>query len=244
MAHSSPEPLAGFTIRERLGSGAYAEVWRAIGQNGQDYALKYFQGTSKPEIAQNATNEARILNRLSHPNIIKCFGLHETKTCLVLVQELARGQTLSDIISKRVQLDERLITTVIRRVASALSYLENENVIHYDIKPSNIMIDGDFRANPEGIIVKLIDFGLSQDLASSNLTDIFSSGTKEYAAPEVMYDSLCSFPLDDRRCLSSLQRNGSPRGRFVRVFDRPAMNFLLLKIYESDSEDIMRTKRE
>jgi serine/threonine protein kinase len=187
-----PEPiptLPGFTDLELLGQGAYGQVFEAFKESdGSAVALKFCPKlSSHQEIATAAWNEIYVLSQLSHPNIVGFSAYHETEHFIILELSCLRGKSLQTILRRRrsenSKLDERFIVTVLFQVASALNYLDSQNVIHFDVKPNNIMIE-----NVDPIKVTLIDFGISHKTDSPPPSGTLSSGTRMYLAPEIMTD--------------------------------------------------------
>lgn len=114
--------------------------------------------------------------RLEHPFIIRTYSFEEVARlgpCIVL--EWIDGETLESDIKKQA-LDERAWRRAVMELCEALEYLENCQIVHQDIKPSNIMLTADGRH------VKLIDFGFADSPEYGSLKHI--GGTRGYAAPE------------------------------------------------------------
>ncbi|MCA9801044.1 MAG: serine/threonine protein kinase [Cyanobacteria bacterium HKST-UBA02] len=129
--------------------------------------------------------EAKAATSLQHPNIcgVKEFGLDE-RGCPFLVMDLIDGQTLKDLIGKR--LAEKRIIELARQICAGLEYAHAQGVIHRDLKPENIVVTRDKSGAEE---VKILDFGIAKllrdDEEGPNLTktgDIF--GTPTYMSPE------------------------------------------------------------
>ncbi|MGD9683583.1 MAG: protein kinase [Candidatus Obscuribacterales bacterium] len=129
--------------------------------------------------------EAKAATSLQHPNIcgVKEFGLDE-RGCPFLVMDLIDGQTLKELIGKR--LAEKRIIELARQICAGLEYAHAQGVIHRDLKPENIVVTRDKSGSEE---VKILDFGIAKllrdDEEGPNLTktgDIF--GTPTYMSPE------------------------------------------------------------
>eukprot|EP01136_Pigoraptor_vietnamica_P013477 Opistho-1_new@54521 len=133
--------------------------------------------------AQALAREALVLNSLSHPNIIRSYGvqLEEQKT-LGLQLEVMDCTLREYVLRAGGSLDEDSIRRLLRQLLSALAYIHENNVVHLDVKPENILIkDGDLR---------LADFGLARvfTTADQRARGSFSgsAGTFEYMAPEAV----------------------------------------------------------
>src|SRR5699024_7902553 len=84
--------------------------------------------------------EGHYLQRLSHPHLVRCFELH-TAPVPVMILETLPGQTLSHLMSeRRVGLNAADVIELGAQMCSALTYLHHENVLHLDLKPSNVIV--------------------------------------------------------------------------------------------------------
>lgn len=168
--------LGNYFLESRAGSGKIAEVYkawdarksvpvavkvlRARNQNGQDF-YQYF------------SHEAELMAHLEHPNIVRFYDFCNDGNIVFIVMDWVEGSNLKEIIHKKqAPLDMGTVLTVMKPVASALSYAHNQQVIHCDIKPANILINQNSK-------VLLTDFGIAKQ-ASQRTT----GGTPPYMAPE------------------------------------------------------------
>ncbi|WP_231685973.1 serine/threonine-protein kinase [Arthrobacter sp. ZBG10] len=169
-------------LRERLGRGAAAEVYRAVDSaGGPDVAVKI--GFHRPEgQPDRLLHEAAVLASLQHPAIISFItagtisgGPHHGRP--FLVQELAHGSSLA----AAAQAGGHHPAEVARWSADlfgALAHLHAGGLVHRDIKPANLMLSG-LRRSP----VRIIDFGIAAAAGSAAELGI-SSGTVHYMSPE------------------------------------------------------------
>lgn len=182
--------LDGYELLEELGHGGMGVVFRARPpKGGQEVAIKLISETTDPALQERFAREAKILEQLSHPNIVKFdhFGVRGEDTYLVM--ELVAGKSLT----KCLPVSTRRAIEIAVELCDALSYAHDRGVIHRDIKPSNVLI------TPTGQ-VKLVDFGLARPLAPSSgqtltATNV-SVGTPYFAAPETMLHAKPSVQLD------------------------------------------------
>lgn len=132
--------------------------------------------------------EAKALCKLQHPGIVSVSDVFEENGTAYFVMDYIDGQSLSEIISKNGPLPEERAVNYISCVTSALQYVHNNNRLHLDIKPGNIMIDGN--DNPI-----LIDFGTSKqyDELDGKNTSTLLGMTPGYAPPEQMSNSVVKF---------------------------------------------------
>jgi tetratricopeptide (TPR) repeat protein len=121
-------------------------------------------------------DEARAAARLNHPNIVTVYDASEYHGVPFIVMELVQGQTLREMA--RPSLDEAL--RIARDVCAALDHAHQNDVIHRDVKPENVILS-------QGGTAKLMDFGLARDSTRSRLTDGGTlKGTLAYLAPELI----------------------------------------------------------
>jgi Tol biopolymer transport system component len=169
--------LGNYVIRERLGSGAMGEVYRAQDRRlGRDVALKLL-GTSlarNPDALQRFEREARVLASLDHPNIAGIHGLEEADGRPFLVLELVMGDTLADRL-RRGPLPTTEALTVARQIALALEAAHAKGVVHRDLKPANVKLRPDGR-------VSVLDFGLAKVLGGT-VDSLAPPGSLEATVP-------------------------------------------------------------
>ena len=121
--------------------------------------------------------EARTLEKLQHPNIVRFYGLEQEGRLVFMLMDFVDGESLKHrIFDARgpIPLDE--VYEVIQPVCQALRYAHGEGFVHADVKPGNIMIDKTGR-------VLLSDFGIARMTESSTVT-MAGAGTPAYMAPE------------------------------------------------------------
>lgn len=124
--------------------------------------------------------EAKNLSRLNHPNIIKVMDLFEDNNTAYYVMEYIDGGNLNEHIEKHNGLSESETGRYLKGIASALSYMHENKMLHLDMKPSNIML----RENGDAI---LIDFGLSKQYDENGNPESSTNiggGTPGYAPME------------------------------------------------------------
>jgi len=182
--YSGGIPAGGrFLLKERLGRGSMAEVFRAVDlDGGPDVAVKVAADTTLKH-EERITSEARILSVLDHPSIIRFFGQgrlssHGTLSGRAyLIEELALGPTLADTLRGPLRSPQEVATWAVG-LFDALSHLHGRNVVHRDIKPANLMLSG-LRRSP----VRIVDFGIATASGAAPEPGI-SSGTVHYMSPE------------------------------------------------------------
>jgi CheY-like chemotaxis protein len=187
MADATDDPrlgtvIAGYRIEERIGRGGMGVVYRAEHLNLQRRAaIKIIA----PDLAESEgfrerfTREARVAAALQHPNIVTVYDAGEVDGLLYLAMQFIRGEDLAAILRKDGRLRPYRAIDVCRQVASALDAAHAMGLIHRDVKPANVLI--------EGRNAFLTDFGLTKRLEGTHaqLTragDVV--GTIHYVAPE------------------------------------------------------------
>lgn len=129
------------------------------------------------KLVQYTKSECRIMQRLDHPFVLKLHASFQTKERFYLVTDYCPCGDLSMILKRQLVLKEHEARFYIAQIILALEYLHSENVIYRDMKPQNILIDG------EGFI-KLADFGLAkEEVGEFDVANSFC-GSPAYLAPE------------------------------------------------------------
>ncbi|WP_028662524.1 serine/threonine-protein kinase, partial [Saccharomonospora iraqiensis] len=162
----------------RLGHGGFGTVWEAVDtQLGRTVALKIAHAPDE-DTEHRMHREARALAALSHPNCVRVYDLVEEPDGLALVMEYLQGQPLAEAVDTAGALDDVSAGRLWATMAGALSAAHEKNVLHRDVKPSNVIID------PTGV-AHLIDFGIARSKGDSTLTATgMMVGTPDYVAPE------------------------------------------------------------
>jgi hypothetical protein len=176
------EPIAGYVLREKIGSGGFGEVWLADAPGGLQKAVKFVYGS----IDDRAGTELRALQRIRtvhHPFILSLERIEVVNQQLIVVTELADGTILDRFREFRqrgmVGIPRNRLLDFMREAADALDFLcQKHDLQHLDIKPANLLLVADH--------VKVADFGLIKDIQNKNMS-LMSGMTPTYAAPE-MFD--------------------------------------------------------
>jgi len=196
----SPPPV----IRERyqlaawLGEGSMGVVYKAHDlMLDRDVAVKFLSPKyfSSSDAAARFLREARLVARLSHPNIMSIFDVGEDQGWQYLVFEYIPGSDLHMLMSKRAESwNTTDVLPILKASLEALAYAHQQGVIHRDIKPENIML------TPQGQ-VKVTDFGLAFAHEEVRLTQGDGVvGTVLYMSPEMIQGKA----IDPRTDLYSL----------------------------------------
>lgn len=183
----------GYTILKEIGRGGFGRVYKAFHQGkARVEALKVLSSTTPLREAYFA-NEVHLIAQLRHANIATLYEAHLDAPPLHYSMEYVEGQNLDGYCRDRpVSLDERI--QIVKAVAAAVGYAHGVGVIHRDLKPQNILIDGDGQP-------RVVDFGISKKLAAqADGADGAARpsegvvGTYGYVAPE----QIAGQPVDGR----------------------------------------------
>ncbi len=124
-----------------------------------------------PQYKMRFLNEAKLLSRLNHPNIITLYDYIENDQGIFIITEYVKGQTLDEYVDLVTgPVPQSRAVKIIVQVLDAVGHMHSKNMIHRDIKPSNIMITSDDE-------IKLIDFGIAKHLRK-NQNLITQGGSK------------------------------------------------------------------
>jgi len=174
----SSEFLRRYEILGVLGEGGMSTVYLARQASLQrEVAIKVLKQLAVSE-ATRFLREGKLLSMLDHPNILKVLDAGLDGSIPYLVCEMIRGETAADRLTRSgLPLGEAL--EILQSVSKALAYAHSRNIVHRDVKPSNIFLCEDGGA-------KLADFGLARNLSRGNtLTGAnVIVGTPEYMSPE------------------------------------------------------------
>jgi len=177
--------LGKYELVERIGRGGMAEVYKAFHRSLDRYvALKVLHSflSDDPEFKDRFEREAKNIAKLRHNNIVQVydFDFEPGVDLFYMVMEYIGGPTLRNLLLQtepaRLPVEETI--RISRSLASALAYAHDNDMIHRDIKPGNIMLDEDKR-------VVLTDFGIAKIVSGQQLTASGTMlGTPAYMAPE------------------------------------------------------------
>jgi len=221
-----------FLLLEEIGHGGMSTVFKArdLDNGGQFVAVKvplaqYSTGMGSWSMSQR---EAEIGVKLRHPSILRFVPVAPDRHQNLVVTEYVTGTTLRARIGRGRCLEEAEALAIASRLCEAVDYLHGEGIVHYDLKPGNLMLCDDGS-------IRLIDFGVAHSLVRSR----FAFGgpgptiaTADYAAPEqirrrrgrtsvdiyaigaILYEMLTGHPPfegDDPFVVASARQIGDPK---------------------------------
>ena len=168
-----------YEILEKIGAGGMSDVYKAKDQVlGRFVAVKVI----KPEFAEDVNfvtkfhTEAQSAAGLQHPNIVNIYDVGSEEHMHYIVMEYVEGITLKTYIEKKGQLNYKEAISIAIQVARGIEAAHNNNIVHRDIKPQNIMISNEGK-------VKVTDFGIAR-AATSNTIHSDVMGSVHYTSPE------------------------------------------------------------
>ncbi|XP_074570172.1 cysteine-rich receptor-like protein kinase 43 [Curcuma longa] len=186
-----------FSTKHKLGEGGFGPVYKGRLEDGREVAVKRL-GRGSRQGAREFENEALLLLRVQHKNVVKLHGYCADGDDKLLVYEYVSNQSLDKVLfsreeGRKAELDWARRYQVILGVARGLLYLHESahtTIIHRDIKASNILLDG--RWTP-----KIADFGMAR-LYPENQTHVNTrvAGTNGYMAPEYVMHGVLSVKAD------------------------------------------------
>ena len=173
-----------YTILEKLGEGAFSEVFLVRHRFLGLQAMKVFKSNSLTPTSDQF-KEAFILARIAHPNIVRIFeankiaGTHGERSYVTM--EHAAGGTLYSFLSSRSRLAPAIAMRIEKQICAGLSAAHSQKppIIHRDVKPQNILLTD----NESGFTVKVADFGLAKNI-DPKLRMVSAAGTLLYMPPE------------------------------------------------------------
>ena len=190
MSLAEGDRLGHYEIRSTLGVGGMGVVYRAFDSRlERDVAIK--QVLAGAASGTQLLREARTASALKHPNICTIHEVLDAGDESFIVMELVEGRSLADLVGRR-ELTAEAVLDIGRQIADAVAHAHAHNVVHRDLKSSNMVITADGR-------IKVLDFGLAtRTMAATDAVtqsvDTSTAGTIAYMAPEVLRGE----PADER----------------------------------------------
>jgi len=200
--------LLGKTLIDRykvislLGRGGMSEVFKAehlmMGRMVAIKAIRIMLGSDYELNLKRFQQEARVVSRLKHPNIVEAFDFFWSEGQIFMVMEYLEGDSLHNILQAQHHVPVNKALRIFAKICSALSHAHDHGIIHRDLKPANIML----LPNEE---VKLLDFGVAKFLHPGEMDQVatqtgFAIGSPPYMSPEQCQGKT----LDERSDLYSL----------------------------------------
>ena len=184
----------------KIADGGMGKIYKGIRlQDKEVVAIKFLllEGLAKDNdrerIIERFKREGEILKRLDHPNIIKGFEFGEADGEYFIIMEYVEGVTIEERL-KEGPFDFTMFKNLALQICYAMQYLHDNEIIHRDIKPGNILI----RGQGSGPQIKICDLGLAKDKKDSKLSKfLFQAGTDVYVSPDQAKDARDADERDD-----------------------------------------------
>jgi serine/threonine-protein kinase len=169
-----------YRIERKLGAGGMADVYLAEDQElGRRVAIKILNSRhgNDDQFIERFRREAKNAAALNHPNIVSIYDRGEAEDTYYIAMEFLDGRTLKELIIGRGAAPINVAIEYARQILSALRFAHRHGIVHRDIKPHNVLVDGEGR-------VKVTDFGIAR-AGTSQMTETGSIvGTAQYLSPE------------------------------------------------------------
>jgi serine/threonine protein kinase len=175
-----PDFVPGYEIHNRLGGGAFGEVYKARKASiGKSYAIKFLKidDDHARDAAVRELEQVRHFAALDHPNLVSIEDMGTAAGVPYLIMGYAGEDTLARRL-KQGTLDEATALLFFVQVCRGVLALHDRRLVHFDLKPSNVFLKGD--------VARVGDYGLSKMMTDGRSTLSFGRGTPQYMAPEML----------------------------------------------------------
>jgi beta-lactam-binding protein with PASTA domain/predicted Ser/Thr protein kinase len=169
-----------YKIVRKLGAGGMANVYLAEDQElGRRVAIKILneRHANDEQFVERFRREAKNAAGLSHPNIVSIFDRGEAEGTYYIAMEYLDGRSLKELISTRGPAPINVAVDYARQILAALRVAHRQGLVHRDIKPHNVLVDGEGR-------IKVTDFGIARAGPSQMTEEGSIIGTAQYLSPE------------------------------------------------------------
>ena len=169
-----------YRVVRKLGAGGMADVYLAEDEDlGRRVAIKILNDrhANDEQFVERFRREAKNAAGLSHPNIVSIYDRGEAEGTYYIAMEFLDGRSLKELLIARGPMPIADAIQYARQILNALRFAHRKGVVHRDIKPHNVMVDGDGR-------LKVTDFGIARAGASQMTEAGAIVGTAQYLSPE------------------------------------------------------------
>lgn len=190
-----PRTVGKYEIVDAIGAGGMGTVYRAFDPTLERMvALKIVhldrvQDVPFAQLSERFRNEARAVARLNHPAIVTIFDYDDQDPVgAYIAMEYVQGCALDEYVKQRPELHLEDAVSAMHQVLGGLAYAHSKDVVHRDVKPSNLLVTRDG-------LVKITDFGIAKIGPKTTTQTGLMVGTPQYMAPEQYMGGLV-----DHRC--------------------------------------------
>ena len=207
---TAPIKIPGVRFEHLIGTGGMSEVW--LGYHGglnKEVAIKvmFKEAAASGEDVRQFMLESRVMEDIHHPGIVHSYEADCRDGRYYFIMDYVSGYTFALLLARRERIPEADALVVLDSVADALDYAWREHgVIHCDLKPDNLMVDGDG-------LVKIMDLGLCHIMGSGGMGSALKgtdgtpketiTGTPAYMSPEQIYGDKDLDPRADIYCMGA-----------------------------------------
>ena len=181
-----------YNPKDEVGKGFSSVVYKGVNElNKEEIAVKVIELVKiKNEVQKYLlNNEMRALRKLSHPNILRCVDILMTKNNVYIVTEFCVKGDLLGIVKKRGRLPEAQVLKYVRDIVEGYMVIEDNRVLHRDIKTANIFIGSDD-------VARIADFGFCEFIGEVKPSIPYNVGSPAYMSPESYQESNYSAQSD------------------------------------------------
>ena len=159
-------------------AGGQQSVYKAKDKAGRFVSVKAAPKASlTADMRERFLREVSICSNFDHPNLLRVEDSGETTETIYQVTEWLEGMTLAEVLKQKLAISWDQKLGIMEQVCAGLEYAHGKNVLHRDVKPSNIFLESSGR-------VKLLDFGMARTQESNLTVAGLSPGTLTYMSPE------------------------------------------------------------
>lgn len=207
-----------FVITDVIDEGRWGIVYKGVHESLElPVAIKMLKHAMAmdPDFTDKFENEAQVIARLNHPNIVRVYDIEHQYRTIFIVMEYLSGQSLRDLLEDKRRFPFSRAVNLLTQVCEGLAYAHQEGIVHQDIKPDNIFVDDRDR-------VKIVDFGLARSVGTGDGLEVV--GTPYYMAPE----QIDGDPIDERTDIYSLGITAFEVSTGFRPFHGPDVGGILM----------------
>lgn len=175
-----PGFIPGYELQNRLGGGAFGEVYKAKKTSiGKAYAIKFLKldDEAQREVVQRELEQVRHFAAIDHPNLVTIEDMGIVRGVPYVVMGYAGEDTLARRL-RRSPLEAGAAVSFFVQTCRGVLALHDRRLVHFDLKPSNVFLKGN--------VARVGDYGLAKLLTEGNQTLSFGRGTPHYMSPEML----------------------------------------------------------
>lgn len=175
-----PDFVPGYEIQNRLGGGAFGEVYKARKHSiGKSYAVKFLKIDDEAQrvAIERELEQVRHFAVIDHPNLVSIEDLGSVLDVPYVVMGYAGEDTLARRLRETRMTRDEAVAIFVQTCRGVLA-LHDRRLVHFDLKPSNVFLKGD--------VARVGDYGLAKLMTEGRQTLSFGRGTPHYMAPEIL----------------------------------------------------------